>query len=76
MAMKGEQSFSLKDNLFNADTVGVLGRHIERAYPDFNRPGFLNAVLGAFWTKMRSGITTGCGAKSADRLEVVVVGDT
>lgn len=47
-AMQAEVSFSLKDELFNAETVGRLASWLEKAYPQLNKARFVSEVLDAF----------------------------
>lgn len=48
MAIKAETSFSLADQLFNAESVGTLSRALAAAWPAFNRKKFTKACLTAF----------------------------
>ena len=48
MSIKAEPSFSLKDQLFNADTVGVLSAALRKADTRFRRKLFEREVLGGF----------------------------
>ena len=48
MAIKAETSFSLADQLFNADTVGLLGDALARASKKFNKARFKKESLAAF----------------------------
>ena len=43
-----EEKFLLKDALFNAQTVAMLGHALKKAYPDFNEKNFVDDALGAF----------------------------
>lgn len=47
-AMQAKTTFSLKDELFNAETVGRLSAWLAGAYPGFDETGFQSDVLGAF----------------------------
>ena len=40
--------FSLKDQLFNADTVGYLAGLFAQADPKFDAPGFTSQALAGF----------------------------
>lgn len=42
------EAFSLKDQLFNADTVGALAAEYAAALPGFDAAGFARAALGRF----------------------------
>ena len=42
------KSFSLKDRLFNADTVDLLAQGLSRAYPDFKSKAYQAEVLRQF----------------------------
>lgn len=46
--MQAETTFSLKDELFNAETVGRLSGWLAGAHPGFDQSGFQSDVLGAF----------------------------
>ena len=46
--MQAKTTFSLKDELFNAETVGRLSAWLAGAYPGFDETGFQSDVLGAF----------------------------
>ncbi len=46
--MKAKPSFSLKDQLFNAEKVAWLARRFARAYPAFPRQAFRRDVVAAF----------------------------
>ena len=48
MAIKADKGFSLKDDLFNKQTVQELAAGIERAYPDFKRQQYTNEAVKAF----------------------------
>ncbi len=48
MSIKAETSFSLKDQLFNAKTLGVLSERLNDAYPGFKRNKFEREVLARF----------------------------
>ncbi len=48
MSIKAETSFSLKDDLFNARSVAVLGEALARAHSGFDRRRFERDVLRAF----------------------------
>ena len=48
MAIKASTTFSLKDRLFNANTLAQLAGNGESAAPEFNRAGFERATLAAF----------------------------
>ncbi len=48
MSIKAETSFSLKDDLFNPQTVAELGAALNSAYPAFARQDFEREVLAAF----------------------------
>ncbi len=48
MSIKAETSFSLKDNLFNRETVAVLTEHLTRADRHFDADGFAESVLAQF----------------------------
>lgn len=45
MSIRAETSFSLKDQLFNAESVGLLSAGLLRAWPEFRRPDFESEVL-------------------------------
>ncbi|MDF1755700.1 MAG: hypothetical protein P1U89_23120 [Verrucomicrobiales bacterium] len=47
-AMKAESTFSLKDELFNAEKVDALAISISRVYPDFETSRFCKTVVKAF----------------------------
>ncbi len=47
-AMQAEVSFSLKDELFNADTVGRLAKWLKGAHPKFDEATFVSEVLAEF----------------------------
>lgn len=47
-AVKAETGFSLKDQLFNAQTVAKLGLGLKKANPKFKRKPFEQAVLAGF----------------------------
>ncbi len=46
--LQAEVSFSLKDQLFNGDTVGQLSSWLASAYAGFDEAGFQTDVLAAF----------------------------
>jgi 3-methyladenine DNA glycosylase AlkC len=48
MGIKAATSFSLKDQLFNADSVALLAAALARAQPGFPRARFERAVLARF----------------------------
>ena len=48
MSIKAETSFSLKDQLFNPETVGRLSSALQRAYRTFDGDGFTRDVLLRF----------------------------
>ncbi|MEM7408130.1 MAG: DNA alkylation repair protein [Pseudomonadota bacterium] len=48
MAIKAKPSFSLKDQLFNASTVGRLADHVKAAWARFRRDQFVASVLAGF----------------------------
>jgi hypothetical protein len=48
MAIKAETSFSLKDQLFNAQSVAALASAVKRAYPDFDKNAFERKTLAGF----------------------------
>ncbi|MGI9628063.1 MAG: DNA alkylation repair protein [Longimicrobiales bacterium] len=48
MGIKAEASFSLKDSLFNAETLSDLTRGLVRARPDFDASQFERRVLARF----------------------------
>ena len=48
MSIKAEPTFSLKDQLFNAESVGELSAAIAKAQPRFARADFERAVLARF----------------------------
>ena len=48
MGIKAETSFSLKDQLFNADTVGELAGRLAVVLPRFRRAAFEREVLARF----------------------------
>ncbi len=48
MSIKAEPTFSLKDQLFNAESVGELSAAIAKAQPGFARDDFERAVLARF----------------------------
>ena len=48
VAIKAEASFSLKDYLFNAESVAELSRALKLAYKRFDRKGFEGQVLRRF----------------------------
>lgn len=48
MSIKAETGFSLKDQLFNADTVGLLATQLNKADPKFNHKKFSKVVLAQF----------------------------
>ncbi len=48
MSIKAETGFSLKDQLFNRQSVGLLSQHVVRAYPKFPVQAFTKAVLSEF----------------------------
>ena len=48
MAIKADTTFSLKDRLFNSQTVGELAAGIAGAWSGFDRAGFEHATLTAF----------------------------
>lgn len=47
MSIKAEPTFSLKDLLFNLETVGQLGIGLKSAYSDFDRRAFEREVVAA-----------------------------
>ena len=48
MSIRAKPTFSLKDSLFNLETVGQLGVALKSAYPDFDRRAFEREVVAAF----------------------------
>ena len=48
VAIKAEAAFSLKDDLFNAESVAELSRGLKLAYRRFDRKGFEGQVLRRF----------------------------
>ena len=48
MSIKASTTFSLKDQLFNPETVGELGGSIAAVAPNFDRAGFESTTLAAF----------------------------
>ena len=48
MSIKAESTFSLKDELFNASTLGLLSANVAAVYPGFRRQAFERQVLGRF----------------------------
>ncbi|MCP5181559.1 MAG: DNA alkylation repair protein [Pseudomonadales bacterium] len=48
MAIRAETGFSLKDQLFNAETVAALASNLEQAWPRFDRRAYEQAVLKQF----------------------------
>lgn len=48
MAIKAKPSFSLKDQLFNAEKLRLLSDGIQRVHKPFDRADFESAVLAAF----------------------------
>ncbi len=48
MSIKAEPSFSLKDNLFNKQTVALLADNIHAAAPKFDRKSFQKQALSRF----------------------------
>ena len=48
MSIKAEPTFSLKDQLFNAESLGELSAGVSRAYPGFAREDFEREVLARF----------------------------
>ncbi len=48
MSIKAETSFSLKDQLFNADTVKLLAAHLQRADKKFKADAFRRECLAPF----------------------------
>ena len=48
MSIKAEPSFSLKDNLFNKQTVALLADNIHAAAPKFDRKSFRKQALSRF----------------------------
>ena len=48
MSIKAETTFSLKDQLFNPETVGVFSSALRLAYPAFNRKAFDRDAALAF----------------------------
>ena len=48
MAIKAETSFSLADQLFNADSVRTLTDAVAKAWPEFDAATFTQASLAAF----------------------------
>lgn len=48
MSIKAETGFSLKDQLFNADTVTLLADHLRQADAKFKHQAFTKRVLKAF----------------------------
>ena len=48
-----EERFSLKDALFNEESVGRLADMIDSAHPDFDRDRFMGSVMSAMPTIMR-----------------------
>lgn len=48
MSIKAESTFSLKDELFNPDTLGLLSTSVAGAYPRFRRKQFERQVLDRF----------------------------
>lgn len=65
--MKAETTFSLNDQLFNAEKVEWLALRFVGAYPDFPKPEFCKAVVSEFPTlelKQRLAHITECLAVS------------
>lgn len=48
MGIKADTSFSLKDQLFNADSVGELAGRLAKVLPEFRRSAFEREVLARF----------------------------
>ena len=48
MSIKAETGFSLKDELFNAETLEHLATGLQQAYPKFNKKTFKRTLLAAF----------------------------
>jgi 3-methyladenine DNA glycosylase AlkC len=48
MSIKAESTFSLKDELFNPGTLGMLSSNVAAAFPDFRRKSFQRKVLDRF----------------------------
>ncbi|XOV83988.1 MAG: DNA alkylation repair protein [bacterium] len=48
MSIRAESTFSLKDELFNASTLGLLTANVAAAYPRFQRKAFERQVLSRF----------------------------
>ena len=48
MSIKAEPSFSLKDQFFNAESIGTLATALREAYPDFRQKPFERHVLKQF----------------------------
>ncbi len=48
MAIRAETSFSLKDQLFNAESVSELADGLERSHEPFRRQSFVDDVLAGF----------------------------
>ncbi len=48
MSIKAESTFSLKDELFNSSTLGLLSGNVAAVYPGFRRKAFERKVLGRF----------------------------
>ena len=46
--MKAQSTFSLKDQLFNAEKVDYLATRIEAVYPEFPGEAFRTSVTAAF----------------------------
>ncbi|MEO1590329.1 MAG: hypothetical protein AAFU71_03440 [Cyanobacteria bacterium J06632_22] len=66
--MKAKSSFSLKDQLFNADKVGYLSGLIVQAAPNFDAPGFCKTVLAAFPSLELKRFCKSQGHQSLERL--------
>lgn len=48
MSIQADTTFSLKDQLFNPDTLAILAAGVANAYPSFKRKKFENLVLSRF----------------------------
>ena len=48
MAIRAEPSYSLADQLFNAETVGTFAEAVANAWPKFDQAQFTQASLAAF----------------------------
>ncbi len=48
MSIQADTTFSLKDHLFNPDTLAVLAAGVAKAYPGFRRKKFESLVLSRF----------------------------